>query len=69
MKTTWREVAVKDHKNANGPRWGGKNDGIWRGPLKGMSLIVDRGKLKRPEMKRARLLVEEIEVIPTPSAK
>ncbi len=59
----WQEIFV-DPKGVNSTYSGGQCDGVWCGALKGISIILEKGKLKRPDLKRGKLLVDLVEVLP-----
>ncbi len=56
----WQTVSVSSF---NGKvHWGGNNDGIWRGPAKAMSIIVDKQNIIDSSDKRAVLFIESIKL-------
>ena len=58
---TWQTVKVTDVVGKQGAgHWGGANDGQWHGPATGMSLILDKGRLKSPDSGKGTLVVEKV---------
>ena len=39
----WQEIVLKPAQMAGGEHWGGANDGVWHGPIKGFGLNVGKG--------------------------
>lgn len=56
----WQIVSVSSLSGK--VHWGGNNDGIWRGPAKAMSIIVDKQNIIDSSDKRAVLFIESIKL-------
>lgn len=54
----WQTVSISSFSGK--AHWGGNNDGVWRGPAKAMSIIVDKQNISDSSDKRALLFIESV---------
>ena len=63
----WQEIVLKPAQMAGGEHWGGANDGVWHGPIKGLGLNIGKGSFTEGGVK-GELWIDDVEGILDPEA-